>query len=86
MNEREYWLNGYNGPCKDGYFFRSAIAKEIYEFEQRTGRHVVAIKLEKKESGRPSFNIEFVLEVTAEDLQEELKNQEEEGADNGEIS
>ena len=86
MNEREYWLDGYKGPCKDGYFFRSAIAKEIYEFEQRTGRHVVAIKLEKKESGRPSFNIEFVLEVTAEDLQEELKNQEEEGADNGEIS
>ena len=86
MNEREYWLDGYKGPCKGGYFFRSAIAKEIHEFEERTGRHVVAIKLEKKESGRPSFNIEFVLEVTAEDVQEELKKQEEEGADNGEIS
>ena len=81
MNEREYWLDGYNGPCKDGYFFRSAIAKEIHDFEERTGKHVVAIKLEKKENGRPSFNIEFVVEVTAEDLQEELKNQDEEAAD-----
>ena len=77
MNEREYWLDGYKGPCKGGYFFRSAIAKEIHEFEERTGKHVVAIKLEKKESGRPSFNIEFILEVTAEDLQKEI----EEGAD-----
>ena len=72
MNERKYWLDGYKGPCKDGYFFRSAIAKEIYEFESRTGKHVVAIKLEKKENGRPSFNIEFVVEVTAEDLQKEI--------------
>ena len=85
MNKREYWLEGYNGPCKGGYFFRSAIAKEIHDFEERTGKHIVAIKLEKKEGGRPSFNIEFILEVTAEDLQKELKDNEE-GADNGEIS
>ena len=81
MNEREYFLSGYQGPCKGGYFFRSAIAKEIHDFEERTGKHVVAIKLEKKESGRPSFTIEFVLEVTAEELQEELKTQDEEAAD-----
>ena len=68
MNEREYWLNGYNGPCQGGYFFRSAIAKEIFEFEERTGRHIVAIKLGKKDSGSPSFNIEFVLEMTEEDI------------------
>ena len=80
MNERQYWLDGYNGPCKGGYFFRSAIAKEIHEFEERTGKHVVAIKLEKNRDNKPSFNIEFVLEVTAEDLQKELKDSKE-GAD-----
>ena len=31
MNEREYWLDGYNGPCKSGFFFRSKFAKEILQ-------------------------------------------------------
>ncbi len=76
---REYWLDGYNGPCKGGYFFRSAVAKEIFDFEERTGRHVVAIKLENKSNGRPSYNIEFVLEATVEDLKEEIDKEEEDG-------
>ena len=73
VTKREYWLDNYKGPCKDGYFFRSSIFKEIDEFEKRTGRHVVAIKMDRKhESSDPSYNIEFVLEVTAEDLQKEI--------------
>ena len=73
ITKREYWLDNYKGPCKDGYFFRSSIFKEIDEFEKRTGRHVVAIKMDRKhESSDPSYNIEFVLEVTVEDLQKEI--------------
>ena len=71
-NQRQYWLDGYNGPCKDGIFYRSSIFKEIDEFEKRTGRHVVAIKFERKEDGEPSYNIEFVVEVTPKDLQKEI--------------
>ena len=46
ITKREYWLDNYKGPCKDGYFFRSSIFKEIDEIEKRTGRHVVAIKMD----------------------------------------
>ena len=80
---REYWLDGYNGPCKGGYFFRSAVAKEIFDFEERTGRHVVAIKLENKSNRRPSYNIEFVLEATIQDVEKEIAAEEE---DNGNVS
>tara|TARA_R100000152_G_C6704685_1_gene133482 strand:+ start:295 stop:633 length:339 start_codon:yes stop_codon:yes gene_type:complete len=68
MNEREYWLDGYNGPCKSGFFFRSAIAKEIFDVEERTGRHVVAIRLGKKDNGNADFSIEFIFEMTDEDI------------------
>ena len=68
MNEREYWLDGYNGPCKSGYFFRSKFAKEIFDVEERTGRHVVAIRLGKKDNGSVDFNIEFIFEMTDEDI------------------
>ena len=58
---REYWLEGYNGPCKGGYFFRSDIFKDLDEFEKRTGKHVVAIKLERDyDSNKPSLTIELV--------------------------
>ena len=69
MNEREYWLDGYNGPCKSGYFFRSKFAKEIFDVEERTGRHVVAIRLGKKDNGSVDFNIEFIFEMTDEDIE-----------------
>ena len=68
MNEREYWLDGYNGPCRSGFFFRSKFAKEIFDVEERTGRHVVAIRLGKKDNGSADFNIEFIFEMTDEDI------------------
>ena len=73
VTKREYWLDKYKGPCKGGYYFRSDIFRDIDEFEKRTGRHVVAIIMDRKhDSDNPSFNIELVLEVTAEDLQKEI--------------
>ena len=36
-------------------------------------------KLENKSNGRPSYNIEFVLEATVEDLKEEIDKEEEDG-------
>ena len=73
MNEREYWLDGYNGPCRSGFFFRSKFAKEIFDVEERTGRHVVAIRLGKKDNGSADFNIEFIFEMTEEDVKSEVE-------------
>ena len=36
----------------------------------------MAIKLENKSSGRPSYNIEFVLESTVKDLKKEIDKEE----------
>jgi len=74
VTKREYWLDNYKGPCKGGYYFRSDIFKDIDDFEKRTGRHVVAIIMDRKhESDRPSFNIELVLEMTEEDVKSEVE-------------
>ena len=71
-NKREYWLDGYKGPCKGGIYFRSAIFVELEEFEKRTGKHIVAIKFERKDNGDPSYNIELVVQVSEEELHEHL--------------
>ena len=68
MNEREYWLDGYNGPCKSGFYFRSKIAKEIFDIEEKMERHVVAIRLGKKDNGNADFTIEFIFEMTDKDI------------------
>lgn len=68
-NKREYWLDGYKGPCKGGIYFRSAIFVELEEFEKRTGKHIVGIKFERKDNGDPSYNIELVVEASHEEIE-----------------
>ena len=53
-----FWLDGWEGKCKTGYYFRSDIGKKIEGMEKETGRRVVGIKLD-----REGWNIEFVLEA-----------------------
>ena len=74
ITKRQYWLDNYKGPCKGGYYFRSDIFKDIDEFEKKTGRHVVAIIMDRKhDSNNPSFNIELVLEMTQKDMIEQIE-------------
>ena len=46
--KRQYWLDGFEGVCEGGLYFRSKIAIEISDFEERTERKVVAITVEQE--------------------------------------
>ena len=71
LKDRIYWLEGFEGPCKSGTFYRSSTGKDIEEFEEKFDREVVAIKLDTKyETGKASYNIEFILKMTDEELKQ----------------
>ena len=73
-DQREYWLDGYNGPCQSGTFYRSKIHLEIEEFETKFKTKVVAIKLSPDyESGKASWTVEFIREGTKEQFEEYIK-------------
>ena len=61
--ERIYWLEGFEGPVKGGAYFRSRISKDVEEFEKKFDSKIVGIKLDTDyETGRASFNVEFLTE------------------------
>ena len=67
--KRQYWLDGFEGVCEGGLYFRSKIAIEISDFEERTERKVVAITVEQEMvSDKPSWNVEFLLEASPKDV------------------
>jgi hypothetical protein len=61
--ETIFWLDNWGGEAKGGFFYRSKIALEIDDIEDRLGSKVVGIRLEKDESDKPSWNVEFITEV-----------------------
>ena len=68
MESKEFWLDGFSGPCKSGLFYRSSTGIDIETVEEKFGVKVVAIKLEPDyESGKASWTIEYFTEVTEED-------------------
>ena len=72
--DREYWLDGYNGPVQSGAFYRSKIHLDIEEFESKFKTKVVAIKLSPDyESGKASWTVEFIREGTKEQFKEYIK-------------
>ena len=72
--DREYWLDGYNGPVQSGAFYRSKIHLDIEEFESKFKTKVVAIKLSPDyESGKASWTVEFIREGTKEQFEEYIK-------------
>ena len=63
MEDKIFWLDGWEGQAKGGYFYRSKIAIEIAEFEERFGKKVVALGIEKDyETGKPSWNLNMIIE------------------------
>ena len=52
-----FWLDGFEGKCMSGYYFRNDVGKKIEAFEKECGRKVVGITLD-----REGWNIEFILE------------------------
>ena len=57
-----FWLDGWEGKCKSGIYFRSDISKKVEEFENKfKGYKIVGITL-----CPGSFNIEFICEEPKE--------------------
>ena len=76
-NSREYWLDGFEGPAKSGLFYRSKTAIDIEEVETKFNVKIVGIKLTPDyESGKASYTIEYITEVSKEEI-ERLANEEE---------
>ena len=57
-----FWLNEFNGKVKSGFYYRSKIAIEINDIQTRFGLKVVGIHLTDKANGKPSWNVEFLIE------------------------
>ena len=63
-----FWLKGFKGTSKVGYkrgaYYRSKIAIDINDFETKFNKKIVGICIDNDiESGKPSWNIEFIIEV-----------------------
>ncbi len=52
-----FWLDGWDGKCHSGFYFRNDIGKKIEAFEKECKRKVVGITLDRK-----GWNVEFILE------------------------
>ena len=64
MEDKMFWLDGFNGKAKGGAYFRSKMAIDVEEFETKFGQKVVALGLEKDyESGKASWNVHMITEV-----------------------
>ena len=71
IENRIYWLEGFEGPCKGGFFYRSSTGKDIESFEEKFDREIVAVKLDTKyETGKASYNIEFIVKMTDEEIEQ----------------
>ena len=63
MEDRVYWLDGFNGEARAGAYYRSKTAIDIADFEDKFGKKVVAIGIEKDyETGKPSWNLHMITE------------------------
>ena len=63
MNDRIFWLDGFEGKAKGGAYYRSKMAIDVEEFEEKFNVKVVALGLEKDyESGKASWNVNMITE------------------------
>jgi len=52
-----FWLDGWDGKCQSGFYYRNNIGQSIEEFEKKFNRKVVGIILD-----RAGWNVEFILQ------------------------
>jgi hypothetical protein len=53
-----FWLDGWEGECQTGFYYRNNIGQAIEDFEKKSNRKVVGITLD-----REGWNAEFILEA-----------------------
>ena len=67
MNEKIFWLDGFEGKAKGGAYYRSKMAIDVEDFEEKFNVKVVALGLEKDyESGKASWNVNMITEQKEE--------------------
>jgi len=52
-----FWLDGWEGKCKSGYFFRADIGLKINNFEKEFGKKIVGFTID-----REGWQIDFIVE------------------------
>jgi len=63
MENKTFWLDGFEGKAKGGAYYRSRMALDINDFETKFNKRIVGIVLEEDyESAKPSWNVEFILD------------------------
>ena len=68
MENKFFWLDGFEGKAKGGAYYRSRMALDIGDFETKFNKRVVGIKLDPDyETGNPSWTVEFILEEKDEE-------------------
>ena len=64
MENKIFWLDGFEGQAKGGAYYRSKMAIDIEEFEEKFYVKVVGVGLEKDyESNKASWNVNMIVEV-----------------------
>ena len=67
MNEKIFWLDGFEGKAKGGTYYHSKMAIDVEDFEKSFNVKVVALGLEKDyESGKASWNVNMITEQKEE--------------------
>lgn len=62
--KRIFWLDKFKGTSMGGAYYRSRIALDVDDFEKKFNKNIVGIAIENKiESDKPSWNIEFYIEL-----------------------
>ena len=59
--DRTYWLQGYEGNCRQGAVYRSDIAAVIKLQETHIDGNVVGIKISEKDSNKANYTIQFII-------------------------
>ena len=66
-DDKIFWLDGFEGQAKGGAYYRSKMAIDVEEFEEKFNVKVVALGLEKDyESGKASWNVQMITEQKKE--------------------
>ena len=62
MEDKIFWIDGFEGKAKGGLYVRSKIAIELTEYEKKFGVRIVGLGIEKDyDSEKPSWNLELIV-------------------------
>ena len=75
-DDKTFWLQGYEGSCKQGAIYRSDIAAVIKLQEEHINGHVVGIIIRAKDLKKSSHNIQFIID-TGDRIATNYENKEE---------